>query len=376
MTRPDSPLDPWVTQASVWKCVRLLAQGHPCPAPLAVELHLGTACNLACPECISRPILDTARFEPERALSLAQELVDLGVRSVVLSGGGEPLLHPSAGSVLRVLAEGGVTTSLVTNGTLLERHFDAVVQHPRRVWVSIDAATADTHALFRPCRGGGPHQTFPHLIEGVRRLAARRHGNVTFSFLLLSRETLHGVVSNAGEMAAAARLAREIGCSTFEVNVAFDRGLRMVPSLRAVSDVVLEEVEAVRATAQRGFHVHVSPMVELVAGGKMEERWASRAYDRCLAAEVRALVGPRGVYLCPRHQDLDDARYGDPVTTPLGEIWASVGHREALRRVRPVVVCDGPCMSMDLNGKLERAVAHVRNGCPDPVLRKDDDLFL
>jgi hypothetical protein len=365
-----------VTQASVWKCVRLLAQGHPCPAPLAVELHLGTACNLACPECISRPILDSARFEPERALSLAQEIVDLGVRSVVLSGGGEPLLHPSAGAVLRILAEGGVTTSLVTNGTLLENHFDDVVLHPRRVWVSIDAATADTHALFRPCRGGPPHQTFAHLIESVRRLAARRHGNVTFSFLLLGRETSQGVVSNAGEMAAAARLAREIGCSTFEVNVAFDRSLRLAPSLRAVSDVVMREVGAVRATAQRGFHVHVSPMVEVVAGGKTEEGWASRAYDRCVAAEVRALVGPRGVYLCPRHQDLDEARYGDPVTKPLGEIWASAAHREALQHLSPALACDGPCMSMELNDKLERAVAHARAGCPDPVLREDDDLFL
>jgi len=374
--RDDEPggVDCWLRQESVWAAVEDMAAGRTVPSPLAVELHLGTACNLACPECISRPTIDTAVFEPARACELAQELVELGVRSVVLSGGGEPLLHPSAGDVMLALARGGVMVSLVTNGTLLHHHMDAVARAASRVWVSVDAATKETHTKFRPARDGVG--AFEKVVDNVRVLAKKREGRVTFSFLLLSRRERAAVTSNAAEIASAARLARELGCGTFEVNVAFDRNLQLSATHREVAQVVAEQLDEVRALDGRGFKVYVNPMVDDVASGRAAEPMPSRTYPRCLAAEFRALVGPRGVFLCPRHQELAAARFGDPVTTSLKDIWGNDEHREALRCVDPRTSCDGPCMSMELNEKLVRAVALVHRGCDRPPLRPDDDLFI
>jgi hypothetical protein len=243
-----------------------------------------------------------------------------------------------------------------------------------RVWVSVDAATAETHARFRPARDGG--DVFEQIVDNVRVLARRRDGQVTFSFLLLSRKGRAGIMSNASEIASAARLARAIGCGTFEVNVAFDRDLRIAPTHRELGKVVAEQLREAKALGGRDFKVYVNPMVEAVASHRAEEPVPTRTYPRCLAAELRALIGPRGVYLCPRHQDLAIARFGDPVTTSLLDIWGSEAHREALRRVDPRTTCDGPCMSMELNDKLVRAVALVNGGCARPPLRPDEDLFM
>jgi len=368
-------LDPWLTQASVWTCVRRLARGQPCPSPLSIELHLGTACNLACPECISRPILDTGRFEPRRAISLAQEIVDLGTRSVVLSGGGEPLLHPSVDEVLRTLSEGGVASALVTNGTLLSRHFDAVVKYPQRVWISVDAATARLYSLFRPSRHGAPSVPFDKMIDDIGRLASARRGNVAFSFLLLGRDTERGIVTNATELAQAARIARDLGCKTFEVNVGIGRDMLPISSLRSVSSIVSEQLASLRTLVRQDFHIHVSPWVESVARGESLELLGKRRGERCRAAEVRALVSPRGVYLCAQQLDEEFARYGDPTQNTLREIWQSPVRQDAMDRTMQHSACDS-CLSMGLQERLSQGISYVREGAMKPIIHPDEDWFL
>ncbi|MDP3183696.1 MAG: hypothetical protein Q8M58_00320, partial [Anaerolineales bacterium] len=43
-----------------------VANGGNLRAPIVVDLDPTTFCNLACPECISSPVLATARFNKER----------------------------------------------------------------------------------------------------------------------------------------------------------------------------------------------------------------------------------------------------------------------------------------------------------------------
>ena len=60
--------------------------------PLVVELDPTTACNLACHGCISASLLNQGGFKRERIKELAKEFVEVGVKAVVLIGGGEPCL--------------------------------------------------------------------------------------------------------------------------------------------------------------------------------------------------------------------------------------------------------------------------------------------
>ncbi|MBI5481529.1 MAG: radical SAM protein [Deltaproteobacteria bacterium] len=368
-------VEPWLRQHSVWRSVEHLAAGRSLPAPVTVELQLGTECNLACPECISRPLPGPGRFVPARATEIARELVALGVRCVVLSGGGEPLLHPEAGAVLQTLAAGGVATALVTNGTLLHTQLDAIAECAARVRVSVDAATSRTHGRFRPSRAGD--ECFPTVVANLGALARRMRGQLTFSFLVISRrDATSGVVeSNAGEIVAAARLAREAGCHAFDVNLAFDRRPWIDPAHSVVARTLADQVESLRELDGPEFRVCVGDLVEAVAAGRADPIPPAPGYARCPAAEIRAAVAPGGVFLCPRHMSLVAACYGDPVTTPLAEIWASGARGGALGAVDPRRHCAGACMSMGLNEELLRAIDEARRG-RQVALLPDTDLFM
>jgi hypothetical protein len=372
---PPPGIDPWLRQRSVWRAVEQLAAAQPLPAPVTVELQLGTECNLACPECISHPLPGPGRFEPARATAIAGELVALGVRCVVLSGGGEPLLHPAAGAVLRRLAEGGVAVALVTNGTLLHDHLDAVAETAARVRVSVDAATPHTHGRFRPRRGGG--ESFGQVISNLGALAHVMRGQLTFSFLVISRRdaTTGAVESNAGEIVEAARLARDVGCHAFDVNLAFDQRPWIDPAHLAVAGTLVAQLARLRELDRPEFRVCVGDLVAAVAAGGADPTPPTRSYARCLAAEIRAVVAPGGVFLCPRHMASPAARYGDPASTAIAEIWASSARAAARAALDARQHCAGACMSMGLNERLLAAVEEARRGRRVELL-PDTDLFL
>ncbi len=88
----------------------------------SVELHVVEHCNLRCAQCCN-----VSPYLPERSMSVAEvratceRLRDVVRPDVLKIMGGEPLLHPDVGGVLRAVRESGVAPRirLFTNGLLL-----------------------------------------------------------------------------------------------------------------------------------------------------------------------------------------------------------------------------------------------------------------
>ena len=86
-----------IFQEDVVHRIRENGQDNPTPRPWVVELDPTTACNLACHGCISANLLNQGGFKRERLKELAREFKEIGVKAVVLIGGGEPMAHPEFG---------------------------------------------------------------------------------------------------------------------------------------------------------------------------------------------------------------------------------------------------------------------------------------
>ena len=95
------------------------AAGSPGPVTTCVwELTL--RCNALCRLCgSSAPARRDSELDIHRCLRLADELIDLGLRSCTLSGG-EPLLEEGIFDLARHLVDAGVHTDVVSNGLLID----------------------------------------------------------------------------------------------------------------------------------------------------------------------------------------------------------------------------------------------------------------
>ena len=92
-----------------------------------------------------------------KIIEILDDCVEMGVKSIALSGGGEPSLHPQFPAILDAILERGIDLGLVTNGAWLEKEFDWIVsslQHAVWVRFSLDAATPEVHKAVHKSRDG------------------------------------------------------------------------------------------------------------------------------------------------------------------------------------------------------------------------------
>ncbi|MER7701975.1 radical SAM protein [Kitasatospora sp. NPDC097605] len=305
-------------QPSGWPRILQAAEGTASDAPLVVDLDPTTFCDLACPECISGKLLNQGRFTPERLAALAEELVSMNVRAVVLIGGGEPLAHRGTRQVLRILGEAGLAVGVVTNGTMIDKNLDELASYASWVRVSMDAGTAETYGVFRPDRKG--RSVFDKVVANMRLLAAAKTGALGYSFLVMTRQEKDGrVVSNHTEVLRAAELAHDIGCDYFETKAMFDDDHHVIQVSQDILDSVDGQLaEAARLESDTFQLINSSTLTSLRRHtGPVQPK----EYHRCRVAELRTLVTPSGVYICSYHRGNPLARIGDAVTDSLADIW-------------------------------------------------------
>jgi MoaA/NifB/PqqE/SkfB family radical SAM enzyme len=337
--------NPAITQA-----VTEAAHGRSSNAPVVVELDPTSFCDLSCPECISASLLNQSRFSPERLMELATEFIANGVRAVILIGGGEPLMHPATTMIMDVLHDAGIAIGLTTNGTQLPRHVQTIARRTAWTRVSVDAATAESYARFRPSRSG--RNAFPGVIDGMRQLAACKRGTLGYSFLLMSRRDGNGTIteSNFGEVLAAGELACDIGCDYVEVKPEYDMEHYLIRQDQALLRSLADQLRKLDELRSDRFSVLLTQTLKQVLHGLPLTQ--PKDYDRCLVAELRTLVTPRGAYICPYHRGNDQASYGDPSQTSFTELWHGSARQEVMARIKPSSHCKFHCIRDSSNRHL------------------------
>ncbi len=145
----------------------------PARVPSICYWEITRACNHRCIHCInSAGKKKEAELTAAKALALCDEMAELGVENINLTGG-EPLLRDDWSEIARRLSALGVEVVIVTNGLLVdeelvERMIECGVS---AVAVSLDG-DAQTHNAVRRLRSKSPITSFDAAIRAVELAAA------------------------------------------------------------------------------------------------------------------------------------------------------------------------------------------------------------
>ncbi len=132
--------------------------------PLVV-LYLTDGCNSRCVTC---DIWRNPRrnMKMELVEEIASAFQELQVRWVLLSGG-EAMQHPKWPEIARRFKAEGTHVMLLTNGLLLRKQVDELVESVDEVIVSLDGGTAATYDAIRGV------DAFDLILDGIREVRAR-----------------------------------------------------------------------------------------------------------------------------------------------------------------------------------------------------------
>lgn len=336
--------------------------------PLVVEFDPTTVCNFDCPECISIELLNNGAITLERAFELLTEFQGCGVKGIIFIGGGEPLVHSGIAGMLVHASNLGMSVGLTTNGSLIHRYKEVIAEYVNWTRISIDAATPETFAIFRP---SSIKCSFFKVLSNAANLAKSKRGKMGYSFLMIERARSDGtIVTNCHEILAAAMLAREIGFDYFEFKPMVDKFHHLTPFSDKAKRLMVGQLQGLQDLNSETFRIIYPKSVDHLLKSRLLDQ--PKDYTRCPSIELRTVVTPNGIYPCPYKRGCQKYALGKP-STKFDDLWPSEERRLRADRINPSLDCRFYCIRHEMNVFLNTLSQSLKEGvdllkymvCPD-----------
>jgi len=318
--------------------------------PLVVELDPTAACDLACPGCISEDLVAVGnRFPNDRLLELGEEMIQFGVKAVILIGGGEPLAHPRISQLIELLGENDVHIGITTNGTFIHRHLDAIAVHSKWTRISFDAASERLFNVLRPAKRG--KSKYEIIIDNMKLLGKAKTGVMGLSFLIQTDRDGPGIETNISEIFEAGKLAKEVGCDYFEVKPTYEfRGdvpHALMKHDQGLMDLAKDEIAKLDELEDDTFSVMTAINLKYSLEGVNEPQ--PKAYSKCPSTYLRTTVTPSGAFVCPYWRGKENMKIGDLLESSFEEVWNSSHRKQVMDELNPSRDCRFHCLRHETN---------------------------
>ncbi len=142
--------------------------------PLHVRIKPTNVCNHDCSYCAYRTdylqlgidMVVKDYIPRQKMIEITEDLIEMGIKAVTFSGGGEPLVYPHILEVLQKLADSPIKFAALTNGSRLKGEVARIFAH-QGTWVriSIDGWGDESYAGYRNVAMGEYSKVMNNMAE-------------------------------------------------------------------------------------------------------------------------------------------------------------------------------------------------------------------
>ncbi len=359
--------------ANVDRAIEHIETGY--TAPVLIEVDPSNACNHACSFCLSSYIhfekykgtetFSRALMSRDVLMSLCEDFVEMGVRSVNWTGGGEPTLNRHLKEAIEYCGQNGIKMGMFTNGTLFDKWdmFETLVENMTWVRISVDAGTRETYNGVRRAKG---RQDWDKMVSNLTKLIEvnKQHNNkidIGVGYVI-SPDTYHEIVDFA-------EFFKDFDLSYCqykpEIIIREDGGQQR--ELEFWTDKVnplLKEAETILGDK---FQVNGYKFEDLA----MDREKFGRNYKRCLGSQLSPCVGADGhVYVCTNHRGWKQYSYGNLYEERFIDIWKNIEKRQQVMNLIENVECFKNCTKLCKPHESNKAMWKIYNMLSDETKQK------
>ncbi|MFH0986203.1 MAG: radical SAM protein [Candidatus Omnitrophota bacterium] len=289
--------------------------------PIYMEISPSGTCNHRCVFCSMDFRGYKAKFLSTPLIKeRLREMGDLGVKSIMYAGEGEPFLHKDMVEIAQATKAAGIDVSFSTNAVLFKPETARRIL-PVASWikVSCNAGSPETYAAIHNAPAEDFNTVMRHLASAVEIRAKEGYACTVGVQCLLVPET-------QDEMVSLARRVRDIGLDYLVIKP-YTRSCESLSN--RYGDIsyknCAELANALRAEERKNFQV--------IFRQAAMQRWDAKqdSFDRCLALPFWCYIDAEGnVWGCFRHLRDERFLYGNIFETGFAEIWNGSKRTESL----------------------------------------------
>lgn len=276
--------------------------------PVCVDIHPTLACQLKCYFCISSVEhisgIPHANFSRSKRLDwpvlkrAINDMKDMSVRSVQLTGGGEPTTYPEFSELLKELWP--MKVGLITNGILVGEYAKEVVEACDWVRVSLDAVGSEMYKQIK----GADH--YAEVMDGINKLVEtrgeREKPRIGVAYII-TPESVGGITDVAMEL-------KDSGIDYLQYKPVVMKGMSFTPTYQAR---IRKAIDSIR---------DIGPKVLYTQHGGIDDQGETKNIPICEATNYVAVIGADGeVYACCALEYLPHASYGSIYQRSFRDIW-------------------------------------------------------
>jgi radical SAM protein with 4Fe4S-binding SPASM domain len=263
-----------------------------------------------------------------------------GVKSIMVGGEGEPLLHPDLTEIINEIKNNNIDVALTTNGSLFDSEKSKqCLQSLSWVKFSLDAATNYTYAKVHGC----DKKVFDTVLNNIsytffNRKLLKCNCAIGVQFVLIPE--------NMYEAYEAAKFAYVNGADYFVIK---PYTIHPKSDIRIDTDyTIVPDEDEILSLAKEGFKV-------IIRKNAMSKKTKDKDYSECIGYKFWSYLNSTGdLYSCSSFLGDQNFCYGNIYKESLEEIWSSPKRKEVINRMSKLNVnnvdeCRKMCRMDEIN---------------------------
>jgi wyosine [tRNA(Phe)-imidazoG37] synthetase (radical SAM superfamily) len=266
----------------------------------------------------------------DKMFEIIEDIIEMKVRAVTFSGGGEPLMYPHIKECVEKLSKGGVKVAALTNGSNLKgKVADVFAEHATWVRISIDAWDGPSYAKARNVK----EDEFEKVIQNIREFSQRKSSCVIgISFIIEEKNSSHvfDFIS----------LMKEIGVNHVSASgcVVSNSGKENNEYHKNIKDTVVDQMNQASSLVDESFHL-INNFHDL------DERF-DKTYDSCPFINFQTVIGANAVvYACHDKAYTEEGALGSIKDQRFKDFWFSEENKAAMKAINPSIHCKHHCVA-------------------------------
>ena len=303
--------------------------------PITIELHLTNKCNIKCNYCFFKDRHNSDTLSTEDAKMIIDDFVRMGVKGLILSGGGEPTMHKDFKSIVKYAYAVGLDIGLITNGVI----YPDVLKYLTWVRFSLDTFDKD---IYKKIKGVNKFYQVENNIKKVIRTKLKNEFKVTIGIQMVVTE------ENYKDIIPMYEYVHICGADYFQF-----RPLENASYPNYVWKDIFDTLYF--------FSVNKNKIMVLTTQNKWDEITGTtkKTYKGCPGADLIGAVDAKGdFYMCCHFVQDETAKYGNMIDDTVGEI---LKNRKNIQDNFDYSKCPIACRASTINTGLDnfKKIEHV-----------------